>query len=66
MEKRRADRYKQVVYLNAENLAISESDFMEAVRGGRSAFSMTVTEGSTERMPCACCVPTKPRTPQLH
>ena len=44
------DRYKQVVYLNTENLAISESDFMEAVRGGRSAFSMTVTEGSTERM----------------
>ena len=44
------DRYKQVVYLNTENLAISESDFMEAVRGGRSAFSMTVAPGSPERM----------------
>lgn len=44
------DRYKQVVYLNAENLAISESDFMEAVRGGRNAFSMTVVQGSAERM----------------
>jgi len=44
------DRYKQVVYVNAENLPISESDFMDAVRGRRGAFSMNVTSESPDRM----------------
>jgi hypothetical protein len=44
------DRYKQVAYLNAENLPISESEFLAAVRGGRSPFSMTVAPDSPDRM----------------